>query len=463
MLILQETIDKVLDVDIVEVIKPYVHLKKAGANYKGLSPFTNERTPSFVVSPTKRMFKCFSSGKGGSSIRFIMEKEMLTYPEAIEFLCKQHNIECLKTEETNEEKLLALRKESMYVVNNVTLSYFKQNLNYFQEVLNYVYGQRQLTQEIVEKFEIGFAPSTISGLTNYLINSGYSWSIAVDTSVLGYIKDKNKLYDRFRNRVMFPIKSVTGNLLGFGGRSLSPDEKNAKYLNSSESIIYNKSAILYGIFESKKAIIEKNQCLLAEGYLDVVMFHQKGVENIVASSGTALTSDQVKLIKKFTKNVVVMFDNDPAGIRAAMKGIDILLQEEMFVKVLILPTGQDPDDFARANTKESIEQYVSECAQDFVVFKLQYLLIQANGNLNLVTEAMESVVESIAKMPDIVRREVYLRECEKHSKINIDMLRTTLKKFIVEEISLNSALPQNYYEQFLASRNFIQEQCEKKI
>jgi DNA primase len=462
-MILQETIDKVFALDIVDVIKPYVHLKKAGANYKGLSPFTSERTPSFNVSPVKRIFKCFSSGKGGNLVKFIMEKEMMDYPEAIRFICKNHNIECRETEETSEEKTLAQKKEAMYIVNKVTLNYFVQNLNYFQEVLNYVYGERQLTAEIINKFSIGFAPSTISGLTNFLINSGYSWQIAVETSVLGYIRDTNKLFDRFRNRVMFPIKNISGNIIGFGGRSLSPDHKNAKYLNSSDSIIYNKSESLFGIFESKKAIIDKNQCLLSEGYLDVVMFHQKGVENIVASSGTALTSDQVKLIKRFTKNVVVMFDNDAPGIKAALKGIDVLLQEEMYVKVLILPTGQDPDDFAKRRTKEDIEKYVSDYSQDFVLFKLNHLLHEADGNLNLVTAAMENVVESIAKMPDIVRREVYLKECSNISKISIDMLRITLKKFIIEETNLSLALPQNFYEQFLSNRNFIQTQCEKKI
>jgi DNA primase len=462
-MILQETIDKVFGLDIVDVIKPYVQLKKSGVNYKGLSPFTSERTPSFTVSPVKRIFKCFSSGKGGNLVKFVMEKEMMEYPEAIRHICKNHNIECLESQETNEEKILAQTKEAMYIVNNVALSYYIQNLNYFQEVLNYVYGQRQLTSDTITKFNIGFAPSTISGLTTYLINSGHNWNIAVQTSVLGYIPEKNKLYDRFRNRVMFPIKNITGNIIGFGGRSLMPDNKNAKYLNSSDSLIYNKSEILYGIFESKKAIIEKDECLLSEGYLDVIMFHQKGVENIVASAGTALTTAQVKLIKRFTKNVIVMFDNDAPGIKAALKGIDILLEQEMYVKVLILPLGQDPDDFAKARTTQQIEQYIFDYSQDFILFKLNHLLAEANGNLNLITAAVENVLETIAKMPDIVRREIYLKECSNISKISIDMLRITLKKFIIEEINLSLALPQNFYEQFLSNKNFIQTQCEKKI
>lgn len=462
-MILQETIDKVFALDIVDVIKPYVHLKKAGANYKGNSCFTDERTPSFVVSPAKNIFKCFSSGKGGNLVKFIMEKELMNFPEAIKFLCKQFNIEYLESEETNEEKILSHKKESIHIINNTTAYYFKQNLNYFQEVLNYVYGQRQLTAETIEKFDIGFAPSTITSLTNMLINAGFSWELCVEASVIGYIQASNKLFDRFRNRVMFPIKNITGNIIGFGGRSLAPDDRNAKYLNSSDSIVYNKSEALYGIFESKKAIIDRNQCLLSEGYLDVIMFHQKGVENIVASSGTALTTGQVKLIKRFTKNVVIIFDNDAAGIRAALKGIDVLILEEMYVKVLILPPGQDPDDFAKARTKEEIEQYIFDYAQDFVLFKLNHLLSETKGDLNLISSAVENVLETISKMPDAVRREIYLKECSKISNISTDMLRITLRKFIVEDAKLNMAIPKNFYEQFLESKNEIQHDCEKKI
>lgn len=462
-MILQETIEKVFDLDIVEVIGRYVELKKAGANYKGLSPFTSERTPSFLVSPAKRIFKCFSSGKGGSLVKFIMEKEMMDYPDAIRFICKNHSLECIESEETNEEKAIAKHKEAMYVVNQVSANYFIQNLNYFQDALNYVYGERQLTANIINKFGIGFAPSTLSGLTNFLINSGYSWNVAVEVSVLGHIKDKNNLYDRFRNRMMFPIKGISGNLLGFGGRSLNPDERNAKYINSSDSIIYNKSHILYGIFESKKAIIEKDECLISEGYLDVVMFHQKEVENIIATGGTALTTEHVKLIKRFTKKVIVMFDNDKAGIRAAMKGIDVLLEEEMYVKVLILPLGQDPDDFAKSKNKKEIEEYIFNFSQDFVLFKTNYLLQEANGNPNLITAAIEDVLQSIAKMPDIVRRDIYLKECERISKVSISILRTTIKKFVTEETNINAAAPQTFYEQFLANRNYIQAQCERKI
>lgn len=462
-MILQESIDKVFALDIVDVIKPYVQLKKAGANYKGLSCFTDERTPSFTVSPAKGIFKCFSSGKGGNLVKFIMEKEMMKFPEAIKYLCKAFNIECLETEETSEERTLALKKESLHVINNVTSHYFKQNLNYFQEVLNYVYGERQLTAETIEKFDIGFAPNTVSSLTNLLINSGYNWQLCVEASVIGYIPTTNKLFDRFRNRVMFPIKNISGNIIGFGGRSLAVDAKNAKYLNSSDSIVYNKSEALYGIYESKKAIIEKNQCLLSEGYLDVAMFHQRGVENIVSSSGTALTSGQVRLIKKFTKNVIVIFDNDAPGIRAALKGIDVLVAEEMYVKIVILPTGQDPDDFAKARTKEQIEQYIFDYAQDFVLFKLNHLILEANGDLNLISKAIEDVLETIAKMPDPVRREVYLKECSKISKMTEDMLRTTMKKFIAEDAKLSMAIPKNFYEKFLESKNEIQHDCEKKI
>lgn len=462
-MILQETIDKVMALDIVEVISKYVELKRAGSNYKGFSPFSNERSPSFMVSPTKNIFKCFSSGKGGSSASFIMEKESMNYPEAIKHLCKIYSIEYLETESTTEEKELAQRKESLYIITKASNDYYKANLNYFQEVLNYVYGERQLTQATIEKFEIGFAPGVISGLTNHLINNGYNWKLSVEASVLGYLPDKNKLYDKFRGRVMFPIKNISGNIGGFGGRIMVKDDTKPKYINSSDSIIYNKSELLYGMFEAKKAISEKNQCILAEGYLDVVMFHQQGVENIVASSGTALTTEQVKIIKRFTKNVVVMFDSDTAGINAALRGIDILLPEGMNVKVMVLPDGQDPDDFAKVRTKEQIEDYIYENAIDFVLFKLKHLLGIAKDNLNWKSEAIEHVVSSIAKMPSAIQREIYLSQCASISRINIDMLYTTMRKHIVEDISFNVSKPQSFFEQFNSSKEFIQKQCERKI
>jgi DNA primase len=462
-MISQKTIDDVLDLDIKDVISAYVDLKRAGANWKGKSPFTDERTPSFMVSPIKRIFKCFSSGKGGSLIKFIMEKEHLEYPDAIRFICKKHNVPLIETEQTAEEKAINTDKEAMYILNNAALSYYSQNLNYFQESLNYVYGERGLTGDIINKFQIGFAPNALSGLTNFLINSGYSWQIAVKCSVLGYLPEKNNLYDKFRNRIMFPIKSIGGNVLGFGGRALAVNDKTAKYLNSSDSLIYNKSQILYGIFESKKAIIDKNMCYLSEGYLDVVMFHQKGVENIVASAGTALTIDQVKLIKRLTKNVTIMFDNDSAGIKAALRGTDILLEQGMHVKVILFPEGQDPDSFARRRTTEEIEKYIYDYSQDFLIFMLNYLIHEANGNVNLHAQAIEETLKSISKIPDIVAREIYLKECSRISSIPIDGLRVTLKKFVVEEESINLAIPQNFYEQFLTNRNFIQTECEKKI
>lgn len=462
-MILQETIDKVFALDIVEVIGKYVDLKRAGSNYKGFSPFTNERSPSFMVSPTKGIFKCFSSSKGGGIATFIMEKEMMNYPEAIRHLCKLYSIEFLETESTNEEKLLAQHKESLFIITKTANEYYKANLNYFQEVLNYVYGERQLTAETIQKFEIGFGPATVSGLTNQLINNGFNWKLAVEASVLGYLPEKNKLYDKFRNRVMFPIKNIAGNIIGFGGRIMVKDDNMAKYVNSSDSIIYNKSEALYGIYEAKKSISEKNQCLLTEGYLDVIMFHQKGVENTVASAGTALTTEQVKLIKRFTKNVVVMFDGDLPGLKAALRGIDVLLPEGMNVKVLILPDGQDPDDFAKARTQEQIENYISENAVDFVLFKLQHLLRMAADNIALRGEAIEDVVSSIAKMPSAIQREIYLSQCANISKINIEMLHTTLKKYTAEQVVFNVAAPQSFYGQFVSSKNFIQKQCERKI
>jgi DNA primase len=428
-----------------------------------MSPFTNEKTASFMVSPTKGIFKCFSSGKGGNLVTFIMEKEFYNFPEAIKHLCQMFSIDFLETEKTNEELILAQQRESLYIINNAANDYYIKNIEHFEECLNYIYKERHLTFESIDKFQIGFAPATISGLTNDLINNGYNWQMAVQASVLKYIPEKNRLYDGFRNRIMFPIKSITGTILGFGGRALTKDDKTPKYINSSDSIIYNKSEILYGIYESKKAIIDANECLLCEGYLDVVMFHQKGIKNIVASGGTALTIEQAKLIKRFTKNVTVMFDNDNAGIRAALRGIDILLSEGMNVKVLILPDGLDPDDFAKTRETNQIFNYILANRKDFVLFKLNYLLRTAGEDFSLKSNTITDVVNSISKIPYPIQQEVYLRECSRIMDMNIDVLRQTLKSMTSEVLDFSNVNIESFQEQSILTKSFLQEQCERKI
>jgi DNA primase len=416
-----------------------------------------------MVSPAKGIFKCFSSGKGGNHVKFIREKESLDFPEAIRFLCKKYNIECKETEMTSEEQMIHKQKESLYIINKVSNDYYKANLMHQPLAYDYLVTQRKISTEMINRFDIGYAPPTLSGLTSHLVNNGYNWQMAVQASVLGYVPDKNRLYDRFRNRIMFPIRNIIGNVIGFGGRALQPDEKNAKYLNSSDSVIYNKSEALYGIFEAKQSIVNCNECLLSEGYTDVISFHQKGIENIVASAGTALTIDQVKLIKRFSKNIIVIFDGDNAGIQAALRGIDILLSQNMNVKVLILPDKQDPDDFAKTRTKEEIVNYILDNKKDFIIFKLDFYIKQAKGDLGMVSNAIVDVVGSISKIPNPVQREVYLRECSRLTEMNIDTLRIMLKTVISEDQEFEVATAISFQEQATQSKNFIKDECERKI
>lgn len=462
-MILQETIDKVFDIDIYDIVSRYVELKRSGSNWKGLSPFTTERTPSFMVSQAKGIYKCFSSGKGGNGINFIMEKESFNYPEAIKHLCSMHGIEFKETERTDEEVAYLKRKEGLYIITNVASDWYKENLKASFETYKYLKEERHLTDDIIQKFDIGYAPETFSGMTNHIINNGHSWTMAVEASVLGHQVEKNKLYDRFRGRVMFPIKSITGNIIGFGGRILVPNDKAPKYINSSDSIIYNKSEVLYGIYESKQEIISSNKAYLTEGYLDVVMWHQKGIENIVASSGTALTSEQAKLIKRFTKNVTVMFDNDNAGIRATLRGIDILLEQGMKVKVLEFPTGQDADDFAKSRTKEQIEQYIYAHEKDFVTYKLNFLLKESGEDFGLKSNAITDVVNSISKIPDLIAQEIYLRECSRMANMDIGILRMSLKGLSDESVDFTEVNTSDFNENLFKNKSFLREQCERKI
>lgn len=463
-MILQETIDKVYALDIVDVIGSYVELKRSGGSYKGLSPFTSERTPSFMVSPSKQIFKCFSSGKGGNLVKFIQEKESLNFPEAIRFLCSKYSIECKETEKTNEEKILEHQKEGLSIINQAANEYYKANFFHQPEAYKYIATDRNISNEMINRFEIGYAPPTLSGLTNHLINNGYNWEMAVQASVLGYIHDKNRLYDRFRNRIMFPIKNMIGNIIGFGGRALQIDEKTAKYLNSSDSLIYNKSEALYGIFESKKAIVNSNECLLVEGYTDVIAFHQVGIECVVASAGTALTVEQVKLIKRFSKNVTVIFDGDNAGIQAALRGIDILLSQNMNVKVLTLPDKQDPDEFVKGKAKDEVFNFILDNRKDFIIFKLNFYMKKANGDLTMISNAIVDVVGSIGKIPNPVQREVYLRECSRLTEMNVETLRMMLKTVISEDQDFDlTSVSLSFQEQAAQSKNFIKDECERKI
>lgn len=458
-MILQKTIDECLNLDIVQVIGQYVDLKRSGSNYSGLSPFTSERTASFMVSPSKGIFKDFSSGKGGNLIQFIMEQETLSFPEAVRFLCNNYQIEFLETEKTDEEKSLELEKEGIHLINVFANSYFVEKLNSTPGALDYLNKTRGISNEYINKFGIGFSGSSSSELASRIIDNKFSWQIAVKASIISY-KD-NKLFDRYRSRITFPIKSPTGNIIGFGGRYVGTKEKVAKYINSSDSIVYNKSMVLYGIFEAKKSITAKDKVYLVEGYLDVVQFHQRGIENTISTSGTAITKEQASLIKRFTKNVVIIFDSDKAGINSMIRGFDVLISEGLNVSVAILPEGQDPDSFAKSKTEVEIEDYIKSNVKDFMVFKYHHLIDGQEDNLSKKSEVITEICRTISLMPDLVKREVYLRQLSKMVDIDINSIRgmsfstEQSEDFLLQTIEVDPSV--------LRYRDYIKEQCEKRL
>ena len=374
-MISRSTIDQVYETArLEEVIGEYVTLKKSGANFKGLSPFTQERTPSFMVSPVKQIWKDFSSGKGGNVIAFLMEHEHFTYPEAIRYLAKKYNIEIEETEESPEEKQIKDTKESMFLVAQYAAGFFEKNLweteagksiglTYFKE--------RGFKNETLKKFALGYSPDSYDELSKQAQKDGYKLEFLEKTGLV--IVNENRQVDRFRGRVIFPIRSMSGRVQGFGGRILSQNTKTAKYLNSPESEIYHKSKALYGIYESKQTIAKDNVCYLVEGYTDVIQMHQSGITNVVSSSGTALTVDQISMINRLTSDIVVLFDGDAAGLRASLRGIDLILEQGMNVKVCSFPEGEDPDSFAKNHNTEEIKTFLEEKAKDFIQFKASLL------------------------------------------------------------------------------------------
>lgn len=423
-MISKETIDRVFEIARVEeVIGEFVHLKKAGSNYKGLSPFSDERTPSFMVSPVKQIWKDFSSGKGGSAISFLMEHEHYSYPEAIRYLAKKYNIEIEEIEQTDEEKKKAGERESMYLVSEFARDEFQRNLFETQQGkaigLTY-FKERDFTEETIKKFQLGYSLDEWEGFTKVALKKGYELAY-LEKVGLTVVKEK-KQFDRFKGRVMFPIHSMSGRVLGFGGRILTNDKKAAKYLNSPESTIYHKSKILYGIYYAKQEIAKQDNCFLVEGYTDVISFYQSGVKNVVASSGTALTEDQIRLIQRLTQNITILYDGDAAGIRASFRGIDLILEQGMNVKVLTFPEGEDPDSFARKNSNSVLQAYLKENTQDFINFKVSLLLEDAQNDPVKKAGLIRDIVHSISKIPNDIQREVYIRECSGIMNISEDAL-----------------------------------------
>lgn len=436
-MIKQSTIETVFETARVEeVIGDFVNLKRAGSNLKGLSPFADERTPSFMVSPVKQIWKDFSSGKGGNVVTFLMEHEHFTYPEAIKYLAKKYNIEIEETEQTSEEKELADEKESMYLVSEFANKYFQNILLNTEEGkaigLSY-FKERGFTTETIKKFGLGYSPDVWDAFTKEALGKGYKLEF-LDKTGLTIVKEE-KQFDRFKGRVMFPIQSMSGRVLGFGGRILTNDKKAAKYLNSPESEIYHKSKILYGIYHAKQAIAKQNNCYLVEGYTDVIQFNQAGIENVVASSGTALTSEQINLVKRLTPNMTVLFDGDAAGLRASIRGIDLILEAGMNVKVCAFPDGEDPDSFAKKTPHDELVAYLENNAKDFIQFKASLLMDEAKNDPIKKADLIRDMVVSISKISDTIKREVYIQECSRIMDISEDVLFNTLAQLDKRELS----------------------------
>jgi DNA primase len=436
-MISKATIDTVFETARVEeVIGDFVQLKRAGSNFKGLSPFSDERSPSFMVSPVKQIWKDFSSGKGGNSVAFLMEHEHFTYPEAIRYLAKKYNIEIEETEQTEAEKANTDVRESMYLVSEFAKKYFHETLVNSDEgkAIGYSYfKERGFTNETIKKFSLGYSPESWDAFTKEALGKGYKLEFLESTGLT--ISKDDKQFDRFKGRVMFPIQSMSGRTLGFGGRILANDKKAAKYLNSPESDIYHKSKVLYGIFHAKQSIAKQNNCYLVEGYTDVIQFSQAGVENVVASSGTALTPDQIRLINRLTKNITVLFDGDAAGLRASVRGIDLILEEGMNVKICTFPDGEDPDSFAKKTSYEDLVGYLENNAKDFIQFKASLLMDEAKNDPIRKADLIRDMVTSISKIPDRIRREIYIQECSRIMDISEQVLVSTLAQLVKKDIA----------------------------
>lgn len=430
-MILKSTIDRIMEAtDIVEVIGEFVQLKKRGANYVGLSPFANERTPSFTVSPAKGIFKDFSSGKGGSAVTFLMELEKFSYPEALKWLAKKYSIEVEETVETFENKEEENRRESLMIVTAYAAKFFHESLLDTDEGKNIglsYFKERGFSNEIIKKFELGYSPDQWEAFTGQAIKDGYQQEF-LEESGLSVKRDNGSLYDRYRGRVMFPIHSFTGRVIAFGGRTLKKDKNVPKYVNSPESEIYHKSNVLYGLYFAKKAIREEDNCFLVEGYADVLSVYQAGVENVVASSGTSLTVEQIKLIGRFTKNITILYDGDAAGIKASLRGLDMILEEGLNVKVVLFPDGHDPDSYVRSFGSNGFKKHVADNKKDFILYKTDLLLKEAGNDPIKKAEVIREIVESVAKIPDSIKASVFIKECSYLLQIDERALLSELSK-----------------------------------
>lgn len=410
----QETVRRILDTaDIVDVVSDFVSLKRRGANYIGLCPFHNERTPSFSVSKSKGICKCFSCGKGGSPVNFIMLHEQMGYQEALRYLAKKYNIEIKEHEMTDREREEATERESLLAVNEFAMLHFEHNIAETEEGRNVgraYFRERGISDAMIKKYRLGYAIDRRDDLISAATSRGYKTERLLQTGLAGK-SERGDLYDRFRGRVIYPVFSISGKVVAFGGRVLRADKPGGKYVNSPESIIYSKSRELYGLYQAKPAIVKHDKCILVEGYMDVISMFQSGVENVVASSGTSLTDGQVRLIHRFTDNVTVIYDSDAAGIKASLRGIDMLLSEGLNVKVLLLPDGDDPDSFAQNHSSTEVEEYIKAHETDFIKFKTDILLQDAGSDPIRRSKVIGDIVRSIAVIPSEISRDLYIKEC----------------------------------------------------
>jgi DNA primase len=448
------TIDEIIQTArIEEVIGEFVSLKRAGSNLKGLSPFTDEKTPSFVVSPAKQIFKCFSTGKGGSVVTFLMEKEHFSYPEALRWLADKYNVQIPEeTAPTADELAAKSERDSLYIINEFAKNHFMQNLHESEEgkAIGITYfEERGFRKDIIERFQLGYSINVSDDFTKAAIAKGYKLEYLQN---VGLVKTKDERnFDFFRGRVMFPIHSISGRVLGFGGRTLFTDKKIAKYFNSPESIIYNKSEILYGLFFAKGDIVKYDECLLCEGYTDVISMHQSGIQNVVSSSGTSLTKEQIKLVKRYTQNLTILYDGDAAGIKASFRGIDLILEEGMNVKVVLFPDGEDPDSFAKKTSTTQLETFIKSHKQDFITFKASILLKEGESDPLKKSELIREIVHSVSLIPDQITRSVYVQEIAKQFDISETIIsnelmrlrKNTIAKQIQEPELKEAPLPLN--------------------
>ena len=435
-MISKTTIDKVFEQSLVEeVVGEFVQLKKSGSNFKGLSPFSNEKTPSFVVSPVKQIWKDFSSGKGGNAVAFLMEHEHFTYPEAIKYLARKYNIEIEETQVSPLDKEKASEKESLFIVSDYAKDFFSKNLlnsNDGKAIGLSYFKERGFSDETIKKYDLGYLPDKLNYFSSEAVKNGYD-PVFLEKSGLSIFQNEKSI-DRFRGRVIFPIHSMSGRTLGFGARILNNQLKIAKYLNSPESLIYNKSKILYGIFYAKQEIAKLDNCFIVEGYTDVIQLHQKGVMNVVSSSGTALTIDQITLIRRLTSNVTMLFDGDKAGVNATLRGIDIILTAGLNVSVCSFPNGEDPDSYSQDKSYEEIDDYLKNNSQDFIQYKASILASNSKNDPISKANTINDIINSISIIPDRIKQEIYIKHCSSIMDISEEVLFNSLAQKTKNEI-----------------------------